>query len=114
MLPPGLNLGPGRAELPETACSRLLEVRESQVVDPSDMIAIGDLTDHPQVFTITNTPDSLMPYPGAPAGRHSGGSNMVFCEGGMEFAKQKRWVELTDTARRRWNNDHEPQAETWR
>jgi prepilin-type processing-associated H-X9-DG protein len=49
-----------------------------------------------------------------PSNRHSGGANMVFCDGHVEYAKQERWIEASDGARRRWNNDHKPHPETWR
>jgi prepilin-type processing-associated H-X9-DG protein len=77
------------------------------------MIAIGDLTDLQNVGVATITPELRPPYPGAPAARHDGGANMVFCDGHIEFAKRKKWIEGTDAARRRWNNDHEPHPETW-
>jgi prepilin-type processing-associated H-X9-DG protein len=109
-----LNLGLGRAKPPENDLSTpILEVTESQVRAPSDMIAIGDLNDLADVFGATLWPVSFPPYAGGPAARHNGGANMVFCDDHTEFAKQKNWVEETDTARRRWNNDHEPHPETW-
>jgi prepilin-type N-terminal cleavage/methylation domain-containing protein/prepilin-type processing-associated H-X9-DG protein len=109
-----LNLGLGRAQPPESDFSLpILEVTESQVRAPSDMIAVGDLNDLADVLGTTIWPISFPPYAGGPAARHNGGANMVFCDDHTEFAKQKNWVEETDTARRRWNNDHEPHPETW-
>ena len=44
---------------------------------------------------------------------HNRGANMAFCDGHVEYAKQRKWIEESDTARRSWNNDNEPHAETW-
>jgi prepilin-type processing-associated H-X9-DG protein len=91
-----------------------LRISESTVTSPSDMIAIGDLTDVEDLFTSTIKPDSQPPfYPGAPAACHNSGANLTFCDGHLEFAKRAKWIQATDTARRRWNNDHRPHAETW-
>jgi prepilin-type processing-associated H-X9-DG protein len=45
--------------------------------------------------------------------RHDQGENMVFCDGHVEFGKQTVWLQKTERARQRWNNDHEPHQETW-
>jgi len=109
-----LNLGLGHANPPETDFStQMLTVSAAQIVAPSEMIAVGDLTDMESVF-ITALVPSLSPYfVGGPAARHDGGANVVFCDGHIEFAKQANWVEKTDAARRRWNNDHQSHSETW-
>ncbi|PYL01555.1 MAG: hypothetical protein DME19_01215 [Verrucomicrobia bacterium] len=44
---------------------------------------------------------------------HNDGANVLFCDGHVESAKQRKWQEPTDTARRRWNNDNQPHPETW-
>jgi len=49
----------------------------------------------------------------ATADIHSRRANMAFCDGHVEYAKQDKWTEESDAARRRWNNDHEPHRETW-
>ena len=114
-IPPNtLNLGLGHVQAPGSEMpTPILAVTEAQVIAPSDMIAIGDLNDIDSVFTVTIWPVSVAPYAGGPAARHNGGANMVFCDGHAEFGKQKSWIEETDVARRRWNNDHEPHRETW-
>ena len=48
-----------------------------------------------------------------PSRRHRGGSQVLFCDGHVEWFKQQPIVEETDTARRRWNNDHQPHPEHW-
>src|SRR5277367_3424245 len=79
---PVLNLGLGRAQpLDGDFSIPILEISESQVRAPSDMIAIGDLTDLAALFTATIEPVSHAPYAGGPAARHNGGANMVFCDG---------------------------------
>jgi prepilin-type processing-associated H-X9-DG protein len=109
-----LNLGLGRAIAPETDFSApLIEVGDSAVRAPAEMIAVGDLNDLPSVFKTTIDPFSGNPYPGSPAARHFGGANMVLCDGHVGYARQGKWIEKTDTARRLWNNDHEPHPETW-
>jgi prepilin-type processing-associated H-X9-DG protein/prepilin-type N-terminal cleavage/methylation domain-containing protein len=94
------------------------EVHEETVVCPAEMIAYGD------VFTgaICLSPhgtnrfvwfETGAPATGIPASRHLGGANGLFCDGHVEFHKQAEWIVATDSARCRWNNDHEPHMETW-
>ncbi|HVR35560.1 MAG TPA: DUF1559 domain-containing protein [Methylomirabilota bacterium] len=88
-------------------------VPQSAIASPSDMIAFGD---------VPTQAGPMSPVDGKPFGRrtalpsdrHSGGANMVFCDGHVEYAKQERWIEASDGARRRWNTDHKPHPETWR
>jgi prepilin-type processing-associated H-X9-DG protein len=47
------------------------------------------------------------------AARHNLGCNVVFCDAHIEYAKQKKWLEASEPARQRWNNDHLPHPETW-
>ena len=84
--------------------TRLIETSESKVKQPDDMIAI----------TCSNLPDQRSVGPSRnlieywPANSHSGGANVLFCDGHVEHDTQASWIEMTDRARRRWNNDHEP------
>ena len=90
-------------------------VSESQITNPSDMIASGD--------NDQNWPGSLLlpnPGPGGPnpqrvlpSKRHASGANMMFCDGHVEFGKQSQWTNKTETARRRWNRDNQPHRELW-
>ena len=96
-------------------------ISASEVRAPSDMILLGDSgTD--TFWDMTLNPNVLAPGPDTilmtanswlPSKRHKGGSNILFCDGHVEHAIQERWIEKTDRARRRWNNDHEPHPETW-
>ena len=102
--------------------TRARPIAEAQVRAPSDMIALGDAgTD--KLWDLLLNPHEEPPPASSedqttinswlPANRHSGGANVVFCDGHVEYAAQKRWIEKTDPARRRWNHDHEPHRETW-
>jgi prepilin-type processing-associated H-X9-DG protein len=86
------------------------------------MIALGDSgTDsawdmglNPNVLSPSASADDLTTGNSwLPSRRHANGANVVFCDAHVEHAKQERWIEKTDHARRRWNNDHEPHPETW-
>lgn len=93
------------------------EVPESRVLKPADMIAIGDsdgngVADGDITFHRVPTPSG--PQASFPPGnRHKGGANIVFCDGHVEWAKQSKWIERTDEAARRWNNDNQPHRELW-
>ena len=83
-----------------------LQVGAATVKVPSDMIAIGD------------SASFLLSYisPRASSGVgviHSGGANVVFCDGHVEYAKQTKWTEQSETVRKRWNNDNQAHPETW-
>ncbi|HVY71418.1 MAG TPA: prepilin-type N-terminal cleavage/methylation domain-containing protein [Verrucomicrobiae bacterium] len=88
----------------------------SRVKAPADMIAIGDSqSDGTNDFSLSTTAlsSSMLGYQAWPGKRHNRGANMVFCDGHVERARQKKWVERSPQARRRWNNDNEPHEETW-
>jgi prepilin-type processing-associated H-X9-DG protein len=99
--------------------SPLREVGEESIRCPSDMIAFGDgytgaIDFSPFDFDPTQWKDAFrVPVSLLPSPRHLGGANILFCDGHVESQKQARWIEATDTARARWNNDHEPHRETW-
>lgn len=82
-----------------------VQVTLSMVSAPADMIAMGDattgLTPYAELFRMGV--DDI----------HNKGANIVFCDGHAEYGKQKKWLEGSETMRRRWNNDHEPHPETW-
>ena len=125
----GSNLGIGLVETEKSPPDprdrwRYSQVKDTMVLVPSDMIAYGDLATPvtpagpndkigvSDVFMIKIVMKG--PQPGIIPGQiHSGGANVVFCDGHLEWQKQERWVVRTDEARRRWNIDHEPHPETW-
>ncbi len=111
--PSGLGLG-GYISLrsPDTFTN---QVRESKVLVPSDMIAVGDqnYTEWPpatgnHVLSVNST--NRLGWPGR---FHKGGANLLFCDGHAGYEKQTNWLAASDLARQRWNNDHEPHPETW-
>jgi hypothetical protein len=82
------------------------------------MIAVSDYNRTTASSSGDNDADDLPPVPinllaGLPPPRHNYGDNVVFCDDHVEYAKQKVWLEKTDRARQRWNNDHLPHPETW-
>jgi prepilin-type processing-associated H-X9-DG protein/prepilin-type N-terminal cleavage/methylation domain-containing protein len=115
---PRLGLG---AVLPQgvPAMPKANFTQESVVRAPGDMLAMGDLN-QPDGNGLTSDSFQICGrVPGGPSwvywpGRaHSGGANMVFCDGHSEYARQTNWMTPTISARRRWNNDNEPHEETW-
>jgi len=89
-------------------------LRESGVIAPCDMIAIGD---YPEIYfangqdgDITGALDEQDDYV---ANRHGGGANIVFCDAHVEYGKQTNWMKAVAIVRKRWNNDNQPHPETW-
>lgn len=74
---------------------------------PSDMIAIGD--GGFLGWLVPNNPDTN----GTVSVPHSHGANLNFVDGHMEYGKRGKWVEESDAARKRWNNDNQAHPETW-
>ena len=89
-----------------------LEVSPYMIQAPSQMIAIGD-TKHELADAVSPYffPEDNHFY--AIGNVHHGGANVVFCDGHVEYARQSKWMEATETGRRRWNNDNQPHPETW-
>lgn len=83
---------------------------ENQIAVPSDMVAVCDATNwtegDAESLSHTNLLAALVP-------RHVSGANAVFCDAHVEYGKSLNWLRKTATARQRWNNDHQPHAETW-
>jgi len=44
--------------------------------------------------------------------RQNNSQNIVFCDGHVEGIKEDKLHEQTDTALRRWNNDHQPHKDS--
>ena len=106
----GGNLGMG--------WSRLGAISECQVAVPSDMITLGDSGSNLESDWLLNPNEDLnrddSPLASwLPSQRHSNGANILFCDGHVEFGKQRRWIEKKDQACRRWNNDHQPHPKNW-
>ena len=97
----GLGLG-GRAS-PET------QIKESEIIAPSDMIAIGDVFEQRPDL---HRRDGVYDFALAAHQRHQGKANVVFCDGHVESPTLKfLFEETSDEALRRWNRDHQPHRE---
>jgi prepilin-type N-terminal cleavage/methylation domain-containing protein len=91
---------------------------ENQVKVPADMIAVSDYKRTTTNGSGDNDADDVAPAPvnllaGLPPPRHNFGDNVIFCDNHVEYAKQTVWLQKTERARQRWNNDHLPHPETW-
>jgi len=94
-------------------------VNESEIINPSDMIAIGDglignsqfIEDGVNELWRTWTQD---PFGGTKRAyaRHQGKANVVFCDGHVESPMlQFLFAATSDAALSRWNRDHQPHRE---
>jgi prepilin-type processing-associated H-X9-DG protein/prepilin-type N-terminal cleavage/methylation domain-containing protein len=86
-------------------------VGESEIVAPSDMMAIGDAFDGNPVLQRASW-IGLGKNSKCAVTRHKGKSNVVFCDGHVESPTQKFLFEdTTDESLVRWNRDHQPHRE---
>ncbi len=84
-------------------------VAESQVVVPTEMMALGD-SFNGAVFFMRGSLQRLK-QPGFGSTRHQGRANVTFCDGHVESPDLKFVVEDSDAALVRWNRDHLPHRE---
>ena len=86
---------------------------ESLVRAPDDMIEVADCK--PKLGGEDNDLDDLFPVNllAELTPRHNNGENAVFCDGHVEYAKHAFWLQKSERARKRWNNDNAPHPETW-
>lgn len=112
-----LGLGPIR--IGDSGLSRTLEVKAQDVISPSEMIAIGDTGKRTDVLGYIS-PWTLGPldvngeyYFYGIGHFHTGGANVLFSDGHVEYGKREKWMSDSYASRSRWNNDHEPHPETW-
>jgi prepilin-type processing-associated H-X9-DG protein/prepilin-type N-terminal cleavage/methylation domain-containing protein len=86
-------------------------IGESQIANPSDMMAIGDGFTGGDNFMRPSSLNDLLRY-GNTLARHQGKANVVFCDGHVESPKLEFLFEDTsDEALSRWNRDHLPHRE---
>jgi len=92
-------------------------IGESEVVNPSDMMAIGDSFESTNSFYYMielrradwSSKDIKSSFA---ASRHQGRANVVFCDGHVESPKlQFLFEDTSDDALSRWNRDHLPHRE---
>jgi len=87
----------------------IVPVGESQIANPSDMMAIGD-GDGFNYFMRGNLAE--MEKHGNILTRHQGKANVVFCDGHVESPTLKfLFADTSDAALVRWNCDHLPHRE---
>jgi prepilin-type N-terminal cleavage/methylation domain-containing protein/prepilin-type processing-associated H-X9-DG protein len=83
---------------------------ESEVVSPSEMMAIGDSIVGGVFFTRQSL--SYLDQKGRASSRHQGKLNVVFCDGHVESPTlQFLFTDTSDAALSRWNRDHQPHCE---
>jgi prepilin-type processing-associated H-X9-DG protein/prepilin-type N-terminal cleavage/methylation domain-containing protein len=87
-------------------------VGESEIIAPSDMIAIGDgFTGNPVIDRASWSDVKEKNY-GNTVARHQGRANVVFCDGHVESPTlQFLFADTSDAALVRWNRDHLPHRE---
>jgi prepilin-type N-terminal cleavage/methylation domain-containing protein/prepilin-type processing-associated H-X9-DG protein len=114
-------LGLGNAYPPgvfNSGHSNITAVPESAIRSPAEMIAISEPLQNRWIVVSPNV-FSRFKSVNASLGAfekyhwHATGANSVFADGHVEFNRDEVLYGKTDTARRRWNNDHEPHPETW-
>jgi len=90
-------------------------VRIQQVNRPADLIAVGDsdgdgVADGQISFARIRAVNRLWNPPGR---RHSGGANVAFVDGHVEWRTQTNWIRRSVEVAQSWNRDHRPHRETW-
>jgi prepilin-type processing-associated H-X9-DG protein/prepilin-type N-terminal cleavage/methylation domain-containing protein len=82
-------------------------IAESEVLTPSDMIAIGDCFEGNAIL-MRKSIETYATMANVRT-RHLGKANILFCDGHSERPTiQSLFEDTSDTALRRWNRDHEP------
>jgi len=95
----------GDVDVPEN------RIKESEVVSPTQLIAIGDV---PAVKTGMNfnanmdVTDDSQYHPQRPANRHSFRTALLFADGHVESPRRNDVISPTGPWRPRWNNDNQP------
>jgi prepilin-type N-terminal cleavage/methylation domain-containing protein/prepilin-type processing-associated H-X9-DG protein len=139
----GLLTGPGYGWAPDSpplglggrgSFLNLAPTRESQVLSPSDMIALSDAPFDDQLYNMLgglSYLDTAIEYPmtyneavrGLPPSdravkanrqRHDGRWNVGFCDGHVENLRTSDLFSLSNSAvAMRWNVDHQPHTQGW-
>jgi prepilin-type processing-associated H-X9-DG protein/prepilin-type N-terminal cleavage/methylation domain-containing protein len=109
--PPGI---PGSTNLPAPP------VKQSEVISPSEMLAIGDsfyggndmIKDGGSFLGRTSGSQDYVASTKRVYARHQGKANVVFCDGHVESPTVKfLFDDTSDAALSRWNRDHQPHPE---
>jgi general secretion pathway protein G len=84
-------------------------VKSGDISNSSDLIAIGEGASWLFPNQRSDTPEGA----GSVMAHHSGAANMIFADNHVEAAKRQRWVEESESSRKRWNNDNQAHPESW-
>jgi prepilin-type processing-associated H-X9-DG protein len=104
----GQPLGLGGNPSPHSI--KMSATSESEVIAPSEMMAVSDDFIGGSVFARTSVAE-LEQYSNAQT-RHQGKANVVFCDGHVESPTlQFLFEDTSDAALSRWNRDHLPHRE---
>jgi prepilin-type processing-associated H-X9-DG protein/prepilin-type N-terminal cleavage/methylation domain-containing protein len=104
-----LTNSPGLSGYYDPTLERPVPVRESAVVSPSEMMAIGDSL-FGFIYFMRVDLASYSEY--RPFSRHQGKANVVFCDGHVESPKLAQLLKDDGyAALERWNRDHQPHRE---
>jgi prepilin-type N-terminal cleavage/methylation domain-containing protein/prepilin-type processing-associated H-X9-DG protein len=106
----GVSLGLG-AHVDDWTLPWAWRVRADDVRRPAEMIAIADNKADGNWDSAID-PENWQDHEW-PSSRHSGGAEVLFCDGHVIHELQLKLVEPTDWARRRWNNDFLPHEDVW-
>jgi prepilin-type N-terminal cleavage/methylation domain-containing protein len=110
----GPKLGLGAAYTVVGGMSNVEEqVREAQVVSPSQMIVLADSIQDSAFLNLKDAYADAISQNNSWPVAHGTGSNVGFCEGHVVFLKTFDLVGQTDLARSLWNIDNQPHPETW-
>jgi prepilin-type processing-associated H-X9-DG protein/prepilin-type N-terminal cleavage/methylation domain-containing protein len=94
----------------DPSSATLTPIAESEVANPSGMIAIGDCFDNTVAFSRKDL--AYFAKSGNTLTRHQGKANVVFCDGHVESPSlQFLFEDTSDAALVRWNRDHLPHRE---
>ena len=86
-------------------------VNELEVINPSDMMAMGDEYAGGPYFERIDSFSYISQF-GNMLTRHQGRANVVFCDGHVESPTlQFLFTDTSDAALSRWNRDHQPHRE---
>ena len=98
-----------------------LSVSDSAIVNPSEMLAIGDgFEGHDNILVgggyemgrVYDLPNTYKDASNEAFSRHQGKANMVFCDGHVESPTLPfLFADTSDAALSRWNRDHLPHRE---
>ena len=107
----GSSLGIGGRRLQSAKLLSWTSIAESEVINPAEMMAIGDSFTGSQGMERKKVEDFDRMF-GNARERHQGKSDMLFCDGHVESPTLRFLFEDTsDEALSRWNRDHQPHRE---